>query len=294
MKADSYAVKREDSIRNIPSMTPDNLARRLVLPVLLLTVLSMVGCAGSRLPVDNRPDLPDAFPHHTLAQVLQQLQATRADTLRAYTAKASLSIRTPTQNGNVTAKIEHRRIDSLYMAIIPGLGIEAVRMLVTPDSFFVHDRLNKQLSYGSLAFASTFLPAPLTGDDVLFRNLLGLIAPEDDVAWTLDTDASYYHLRDPSKRRHYIIDPTVWRVVRYEERTPEGDLVEARTFAEYDVFDGLYLPRRIILQRPLDDTNLSIYYRELTLNPPMLSFAWHVDDAVERVLIDETYGSSHD
>ena len=274
-------------------MMLDKIARRLSLTGTILTTLWIAGCVSSRAPVDNRPDVPDAFPNHTLAQIQQKIQAAGADSLQTYTAKASLSIRTPEQSGNVTARMKHRRSDSLYMTISPGLGIEAARMLVTPDSFFVHDRIKKQLNYGSMEYATSFLPASLTGDDV-FRNLLGLILPEANVAWTLDADSSYYHLRDPSGRRHYIIDPTVWRVARYEERTAQGDLLESRTFIEYDVFDEVYLPRRIILQRPLDDTSLSIYYRELTLNPPALSFAWHVEDSVERVLIDEAYESSNE
>ena len=274
-------------------MILDNIARRLSLSGMVLAVIWMAGCSGARLPVDNRPDLPDAFPNHTVAQIQQQIRLGIADSLQAFEAKANLSIRTPEQNGNVSSDMKHRRSDSLYLTVSPGFGIEAVRMLVTPDSFFVHNRIEKQLNYGSLDYASAFIPTSLTGDDV-FRILLGLTLPEADVAWNLDPDSSYYHLRDPSGRRHYIVDPSVWRVVRYEERTAQGDLLEARTFTEYDLFDTIYLPRRIILQRPLDDTSLSIYYRKLTLNPPALSFAWHVDDSVERVLIDDTYESSND
>ena len=273
-------------------MIRDNIARRLTFSGMILTMLWLAGCSGARPPVDNRPDLPDAFPNHTLAQIQQQIRANTADTLTTYRAKASLSIRTPEQSGNVTANIKHRRSDSLYMTVSPGFSIEAARMLVTPDSFFVHDRIKKELNYGSLEYASAFLPASLTADDV-FRNLLGLLQPEANVDWSLEPDSSYYHLRDPSGRYHYIVDPSVWRVVLYEERTAQGDLVEARAFTEYDIFGDVYLPRRIILRRPPDDTSLSIYYRELTLNPT-LSFAWHVDDSVERVLIDETYESSND
>ncbi len=273
-------------------MILDKIAHRLTLSGMVFTVLWMAGCAGSRLPVDNRPDLPDAFPNHTVAQIQQQIRTASAERVQAYTAKASFAIRTPEQNGTFTARMKHRRSDTLYMAFSVGLGIEPARMLVTPDSFFVHDRIKKQLNYGSLEFASSFIPIPLSFDYV-FLTFLGLMLPEAEIAWTLDTDSSYYHLRDPSGRRRYIIDPTVWRVVRYEERTAQGDLLEARTFTEYDLFDAVYLPRRIILQRPLDDTSLSIYYREVTLNPQPLSFAWDVKDSVKRVLIDEAYGSAN-
>ena len=84
------------------------------------------------------------------------------------------------------------------------------------------------------------------------------------------------------------------RVVRYEEQTAQGDVVETRTFAEYDIFDGVFVPRRIILQRPLDDTSISMYYRELTLNPPTLSMTLRVGDSVEWVLIDENTSTSND
>jgi hypothetical protein len=274
-------------------MLQQTFTRRAFLWAFAALLLWITGCSGPRSAVDNRPDLPDAFPYHTLDQIQQQLRSHNLDTLYAVKARASLALHTPEQSGSATARMEHRRSDSLYMSLTGMLGIEGARVLVTPDSFFVYDRLKKQLNYGSLSFASAFLPAPLTGDDV-FRNLLGLIYPDPRESWRLETDSAYYHLYDATGQFHYIVDPTVWRVIRYEERSPEGDLVESRTFTEYDVFDNVYLPRRIILQRPVDDTSISIYYRNLSLNPPQLSFALRVGDSVERVLIDEHYGSFND
>jgi len=273
-------------------MRLENQALRYAPPLsVMLLLLWTVGCSGSRSVTDNRPDLPDTFPNHTSAAIVQQVRLAFPDTVSALKATASLSIHSPEMSGTVTARIEHRRNDSLFMSLTAALGIEAARILITPDSFFVYDRLKKQLNYGSLDFAATVLPAPLAGDDV-YRNLLGLLTLDESVDWQLEADPRYYHLRDRSGRYHYVVDPTLWRVVRYEERTAAGDLLEARTFTEHDVFDGLYLPRRIILQRPLDDTNVSMYYRTLTLTPPTLSFALNVGDSVERVLIDEDYGSS--
>lgn len=274
-------------------MMIDSLTRRLAVPGLVALLLWVAGCSGPRIAVDNRPDLPDAFPSHTLAQIQQQLRASIPDTLHSLTGKANLSLRTPELSGSVTARMAHRRGDTLYMSLTATLGIEAARMLITPDSFFVYDRINKKLNYGSMEYASLVMPAAFTSDDV-FPNLLGMLLPEPDVAWSLEADTAYYHLRTPDGLRHFIIDPTVWRVVRFEERSLGGTLIEARTFTEYDRFDGVFAPRRIILQRPLDDTNVSMYYRELTFNPPALSLTMEVGDSVERVLIDENYELSND
>ena len=267
-------------------MHVDKKVRRLFSIGFVAVTFWIAGCGGSRPPLPDRPDLPDAFPMHSLAQIQNQIRLGVTDTLASFQGKASLALRSRELSGNVTARVEHRRQDSLYMSLTATLGIEAARMLVTPDSFFVYDRLNKTLNYGSMDYAEGVLPATLTGDNV-FPNLLGLLVPETDVAWQLDADTAYYHLRDEDGRRHYIIDPTVWRVVRYEERTAQGKLIESRNFAEYDVFDGVFVPRRIILRRPMDDTSISMYYRELTLNPPALSMTLRVGDSVERVLIDE-------
>ncbi len=274
-------------------MNVDKKVRCFGLSGVVVLMLWVVGCSGPRPVVDIRPDLPDAFPNHTLDQIQQQIRLAGADTLVSLQGKANLAIRTPELKGNVTARLKHRRSDSLYMSVTATLGIEAARMLVTPDSFFVYDRINKKLNYGSMDYASTFLPPLLTGDDV-FLNLLGLTSPESGIDWHLDADTAYYHLRDDAGRRHFIVDPTVWRVVRYEERTTRGDLIEALNFSEYDLFDGVFIPRRIILQRPLDDTSISMYYRELTLNPPALSMTLRVGDSVEWVLIDENTGNTND
>lgn len=275
-------------------MIDDKKVHRPAFLSLFVIMLWMAGCSGSGPLVDNRPDLPDAFPNHTLAEVHQQLRLAAGDTLNALQGKASVSMRTPAYKGNVTARLQHRRNDSLYMSLTATtLNIEGARMLVTPDSFFYYDRINKQVNYGSMAYAEDILP-PLLTAEAIFPNLLGMLLPDPDENWQFDADTAYYHLRDADGRRRYMIDPTVWRVVQFEERTSQGTLVEARSFTEFDTFDGVFVPRRIILRRPLDDTSISMYYRELTLNPPTLSLNLRVGDSVEWVLIDENTDFSND
>ncbi|HMB93868.1 MAG TPA: DUF4292 domain-containing protein, partial [Rhodothermales bacterium] len=256
----------------------------------LLATIWLAGCSGSRELAD-RPDLPDAFPNHTLAQIQQNVDTPAADTLSTLKAKTSLTIRTPEQSASLSADLNQRRSDSLYMSLSPGLGIEAARVLITPDSFYVYDRIKKQLTYGSLAYASSFLPASLTGEDV-FLTLLGFNVPDGNIDWEVTADSALYQLRDPSGRYQYTIDPTVWRVVRYEERTPSGDMLETRTFSDFDLIGGLFLPRRINLERPLDDTRIMVYYRDLTLNTTDLAFDLRVNDSAKRILVDEQHGSS--
>lgn len=240
------------------------------------------GCSGPAQP-ELRRDLPAGFPNHSLSQIQEQV-ANGTDTLRAFRARARISLDTPERSGTFNAEIHYRRSDSLYMSLSPGLGIEAARALVTPDSFFVYDRVNNQLTYGALEDAEDRLPAPLVSGEA-FENLLGLLIPEDDPGWTVSADSASYHLQDASGDRHYTVDPAFWRVTHYTEESEDGTLIEERSFSAFDRFGNLFLPQQVELRRPLDDTRASVRYRSLTLNPSSLSFDLRVRDSAERVLV---------
>lgn len=199
----------------------------------------------------------------------------------AYQAESALSVRSPVQSGSFSASIRHRKNDSLLISISPGFGIVAVRALVTPDSFYVHDRINKELAYGSIETMRRLLPLPVTSS-ALYAAMLGLLQPDSLENWQLTASREYYIIKDSQERVAYTIDPLLWRVLRYEERDAAGNLIEERTFSEFEAFDGVYLPRRLTFRRPGDDTAASLYYRKLTVNPPELSLDFNVNASVKR------------
>lgn len=250
------------------------------LVLFLGVLLFMAGCAP-RPVVDERPERPEAFPGHSVEEIHAQLFVPN-DTLESFQARASLQVRAPEQSGSFSAELRHKRNDSLYMAISPGLGIEAARMLVTPDSFYVYDRIRRELTYGSVEEGERFLPLPLESQE-LMPNFLGMLQPDRAVHWQLDADEEYYYLTSSDQREQYTVDPGLWRVVGYELRTGNGEVVEERRYSEFDRIEGHYLPRRVELNRPLDDMEASIYYREITLNPGELSFDLGVSNRARRV-----------
>ena len=243
----------------------------------------LVGCSSSRGVLDSGGGDSTGFPNHTVEQIREQVGRLRIP-VEAYQAESSLSVRSPYQSGSFSADIQHRANDSLLISISPGLGIVAVKMLITPDSFFVYDRINKELSVGSLASMQAMLPLPLT-PAALFDSMLGLLTPEAGTAWTLSSNKNHYIMNDSSDRLSYTIDPVLWRVLRFEERDDAGELVEERTFTEFEDYDGVYLPRRLTFRRPGDDTAASLYYRKLTVNPVSLSFDFDVAPSVKRTSI---------
>ncbi len=255
--------------------------RRTLLPLALLGMLLAAGCSGTRPRATLPTELPSVFPSHTAAQILENL-ALNPDTLRALSARANVSMELPENTGSFTAHMQARRDDSLFMSVRVTFGIEAARALVTPDSFFLYDRINKRLVFGPIEYATDFLPAPLVQEDLL-PNLLGLITPDPDAPWQVSADSALYFLHDPNRGVTLTVDPILWRVVRYEIRDPEGTIIEERDYTDFDRFQDLYLPRRIVYRRPLEKTYASLFYRDLTLNPANLVLTLDVGADVERV-----------
>ena len=241
--------------------------------------LMLTGCAATRPAAVGTAD---RFPNHTESEIRSLLRSAVADSLTSLRAEAALSISSPFYSGTATAQIAHRRGDSLRVTLYgTALRIEAGRLLMTPDSVFFYDRLQSRLYYGPLSALSERLPTALL-DGPVFERLLGVMAPPGPgMALSADSARAHYHLEDSAL--HLIIVPGLWRTASYTRREPGGDLIEALAFTEFEAADGVYFPRRIVMRRPRERTNVSLHYSEMQLNPPSLSLSIGAIQDAERV-----------
>lgn len=252
----------------------------LTIAGLLFGAIILWGCAAPAATVEPPPELPAAFPNHS-ADDITRLIRSDADRLNAFSARAQLAIDSPSQRGSYAATIRSRRADSLFLSV-GQFGFEGLRALVTPDSFFVYDLLRNRLTYGGVDQAAASLPIPVGGDDV-FRSLLGTIVPDADTDWRLNAGGRFYTMTHPPSGRTVVVDPSIWRVIRYEERAPSGDLLEERLFSDFAEFDGVLLPRHVAINMPEQDTRVTLVYRSIALNPAALDFSLRVNRQAERV-----------
>jgi hypothetical protein len=237
----------------------------------------LVGC-GSSAETTAPGVMPSAFPTHSADEIREFLRRP-SDTLEGFEARARMTVRSPDENQSFNAAIRQRRADSLYMRF-SLFGFEGGRMLLTPDSIFFYDSRKNTLRVGPVAEARELFPAPVAED--VFANLLGLIAPEPGTDWSVTADTARYHLSNPQETRHWTIDPRRWRVVRYEETTPDGTVTEVRRFSDFRTVEQVSLPHSVVFQRPDEDLMARIEYDEIELNPSGLSFDLGVPSTVPR------------
>ena len=225
--------------------------------LVLLGVLA--SCRTVRLP--SAP-LPDGFPDHSAAQVLSHLPTPDSlwDTFRV---EAALAFATPEGSGSFSADILVRRPDSVLVRIRAPLGIEVARALVTPDSIFLYDRVERTLYSGSAD--SDLLPAGLHSADLSAAFFGFDPVPAGD--WSSSADSLIYRLERTDGSVTLLVEPRWWRVTARDARDGSGTVTERRRFTEFERFEGLVLPRRIVTIRPVEGTRASFFVRKVETHP---------------------------
>lgn len=150
-------------------------------------------------PVAEEPvrELPPR-PAHELHQLLL---AGHAPDIRYYSARADVTLRTPTDRRSFKAHVRAVRDSAVWLSITPALGIEVARALVTRDSVMLLDKLHDSYWVGDTAQAQArFGIQP--GLKLLQEALLGLpIGLDTEEKFRSDREDGMYTLTSKEKRR---------------------------------------------------------------------------------------------
>ena len=243
----------------------------------LVLVMLLQACSGpNRTAVDTAADAD----RWTVASILKRLEL--PDPPAAIIAAGDLSIQSPLYTGGAAMRLKHRAADSMLVSLaVRGLGIEAARLLVTPDSFFLYNRLEGVVTAG----VDDFLPAMFSAAAAM-RRMLGLIRPDGETAWELVETADGIVLRDADRREQWIVDPVLGRVLSFEHKLPSGQLAEGLYFADFVPIDGELYPRRVTYRSPLQSTNGMIQFSSLQFVDDVSSMALGAPGDVTRTLVE--------
>ncbi|MFZ1686940.1 MAG: DUF4292 domain-containing protein, partial [Flavobacteriales bacterium] len=120
-----------------------------MLRALPFILLLLVASCKTPLRIINR-DLPPRGAD----KLVERVMANRPD-VRWYTAKADITVATDTSEKSFNAQVRSVTDSALWTSITALLGIEAGRVLLTPDSMKLLDRLHDTFFVGDVALAKT-------------------------------------------------------------------------------------------------------------------------------------------
>jgi hypothetical protein len=170
-----------------------------VVATALLVLLTTAACkSGKPLPLIGA-ELPARSPERLLERLLATEQA--HDTIRYYSARAGVSLKLPDGNKSFKAQIRSVRDSATWVSVIPALGIEVARVLLTTDSMKLLDKMADEYFVGDTAAAKAqFGLQPSL--DLLQQALLGkAIGLDPNEKYRSDRDDGQYVLTSREKRR---------------------------------------------------------------------------------------------
>lgn len=194
-----------------------------------------------------------------------------AGTFQYYAGKARLKARTPDTRVSATLHLRIVR-DSVVWATIDKIGFEVARILITPDSVFVVDRLNKEFTAEALEpFLSEFGVTMDFADlqQTLVGNVIALQPVE--LVCVRETDCDVLMIKDPAG-----VTAQYWVAHRKPQRLMKSHFVDhlGRKLSienlQWTELEGNMVPFLRLLTFEDSDglTEIEMAFTEITLNEP--------------------------
>lgn len=166
---------------------------------LFLSALLLLACHGRRPAVTAAPlrDLPPRSPE----KLLDSLIAYNTIDGRYYSAKADVELHAADGTKNFKAHVRCVRDSAAWLSVVPALGIEVARALLTPDSLKVLDKIHDTYWVGDTAAAHRkfgLQPSLDLFQQALFGLPIGLDAKEK---YRSDREDGQYTLTSKEKKR---------------------------------------------------------------------------------------------
>jgi hypothetical protein len=115
-----------------------------------------------------------------------------------FSSKAKLNYKDDKNDVNTTVIFRIKKDSIIWMTVTPGLGIEAIRCLIRPDSIFIINKLNNKYS----EYGQDYLKSALN-IDLSFQNLQAMIVGNLPFAKSyndkLTKDSTFYLLQQKAK-----------------------------------------------------------------------------------------------
>ena len=241
-----------------------NLRRHRIL-VLAPVLLVLVACKGRRdLGNDGLRDLPSRTPE----KLIERLLLADPGAQHYYSARADVEVVGEDGSRSFKANLRVVHDSAAWISVVPALGIEVARALLTPDSLKVLDKLNDRYFLGDNAAAKKkfgMQPSLDLFQQALLGRAVGLVPTEK---YRADRDNGKYMLTSKEKRRFIRateepaeVDSTAdQRTERIQEQAEENSVVVYRYWLDPDSF----WVDRVLITDLARDQQADLRYEERT------------------------------
>ena len=245
---------------------------RISIILLIALALLFQGCRTARqVPVAEIPIVTPIGDMQTVDEIILQAIEQRAN-FDWFSANLSGHIVFGGSRHNIGGQMRIENGERAWITITAVGGfVEVARMLMTPDSVFIHNRLERTAIIRDFSLVQQEVGLDLTFDmlqDILIGNhFLGELSNEF-AHDTVDGNFRFTDQREVSEVFFdFVLSNENYRYISLTARNREG-LAIYITYGNFAVIDGQLFPQRLHVLVPDMGVELVLHYQRIQLNVP--------------------------
>jgi hypothetical protein len=162
--------------------------------LILVLVIALSGCKTTEGTIEKGP-LQNRSADELIDAQRQQLG------FETVSAKVHVNYQSAQQKQSFSSKVRIKKDSAIWVSISPLLGIELFRLIITPDSVKLVDRLNQKYFADSISLIEQMTEVPM--DFQMLQALLTgrMVDIYEDSRFKASRERNHYHLKLRSKGR---------------------------------------------------------------------------------------------
>lgn len=215
--------------------------------------------------------------------LLKEVEATQIQ-YRTLQAKAKIEYETPDERTSFKGDLRMLKDSVIWMSIKPALGLEVARILVTPDTIKILDRINKQYLIQPYSYIEQMYQAPL--DFAVLQSLVsgGLIYTNHKELEVDIVDNHYLLVYESDSLRNTMhINPVNFTVSNLMIEDPIYQRHVRIDYTDYATVDSqLFSHQRRVKAEAEQQYSLELDFSRVSFDRD-LTFTFVVSDSYERI-----------
>lgn len=248
-----------------------------LLSYVYVCLLLFYGCKGSEGTTTT--DIPDLRDKAVVKKVMDR--QVQFETLQA---KTKIAFTTPEDNTSFKGDLRIQRDSAIWMSVKPALGLEVARVLITPDTIKLIDRINKKYLIEPFSYLERVYRAPLSFS-TLQSLLTGGLMDTRIKDWEVEIVDNQYALvhESDSLRNNVRVNPVTFTITSMLVKDLYRDRAMQIRYEDYQTVDGqLFSHNRYAVAETTVRYTLGLEFSRVTFNRP-LHFTFAVSDSYERL-----------
>jgi hypothetical protein len=239
-----------------------------------LVYLFLLTISCKRPPANNAPN---AQREEIEKFIVQEVD------FKYFSSRAKINFKDEKNDINTTVIFRIKKDSIIWLTVTPGLGIEAIRCLIRPDSIFIIDKLNNKYSEYGLDYLKSTLNI-----DVSFHNLQAMIVGNLPFAKSysdkLTKDSTFYLLQQKAKNSSIdnhvrIVSMKLEKLLITETSTNNNLAIEYDNFAPLETYIFPYsnlINLNYTSDKVTNKTSITVNHNKVEISDKALNFPFNV------------------